>query len=128
MIWRRVNGRYDLLPSAVYADDYEAAVVGVVELVGDAWRPMQSGEAQGERGYATAEEAGAALVEALTATLAGLAFPVEVVARGLSVAAVEVVAVDGACPVCGTEGVRLAQVGTAVACGACLTLALRAVQ
>lgn len=128
MIWRHTGDRYDLLPSATYADDYEAAAVGVVELIGDAWYPMQSGEAQGEKGYGTAEEAGAALVEALTATLAGLVFPVEVEARGLSVAAVEVVAVDGACPVCGTEGVRLAQMGGLSACGACLTLALQAVQ
>ena len=77
MIWRRIGDRYDLLPSAVYAD--------------------------------------------------GLVFPVEVEARGLSVAAVEVVAVDGACPVCGTEGARLAQMGSVSACGACLTLALQAV-
>lgn len=56
------------------------------------------------------------------------AAPVEVASRALSVAAVDVVAVDGACPVCGTEGVRLAQMGGVSACGACLTLALQAVQ
>lgn len=55
-------------------------------------------------------------------------------ARGLSVApmgvsaAADVIVVDGACPVCGTEGVRLAQMGGMSACGACLTLALQAVQ
>lgn len=126
MIWRRVNGRYDLLPSAVYADD-DVAVLGTVELIGDVWIPMLTGEQAGEKGYGTAGEAGAVLVAAVGEALAALTFPVEAVARGLSVAAVEVVAVDGACPVCGTEGVRLAQMGGVSACGACLTLALQAV-
>ncbi len=34
----------------------------------------------------------------------------------------------GKCPQCGAGGVKVAQIGTAVACGACLTLALQAVQ
>lgn len=63
------------------------------------------------------------------------AVPVEVVARGMSmelaaevVSAVATLADTEACPQCGAGGVKVAQIGTAVACGACLTLALQAVQ
>lgn len=55
-------------------------------------------------------------------------------ARGLSMESSESVIVVAAlaetetCPQCGAGGVRVAQIGTALACGACLTLALQAVQ
>lgn len=64
-----------------------------------------------------------------------IAVPVELAARGMSVelaaealAVVATVAETDTCPQCGAAGVKVAQVGTAVACGGCLTLALQAVQ
>ena len=77
----------------------------------------------------------AAVVEQARLQAAALAVPVEVVARGMSMdlvadvaSAVATIAETETCPQCGAGGVRVAQIGTAVACGACLTLALQAVQ
>lgn len=77
----------------------------------------------------------AAAVEQARLQAAALAVPVEVVARGMSMdlvadvaSAVATIAETETCPQCGAGGVRVAQIGTAVACGACLTLALQAVQ
>lgn len=77
----------------------------------------------------------AAVVEQARLQAEALAVPVEVVARGMSMdlvaevaSVVATLADTDTCPQCGTGGVKVAQVGTAVACGACRTLALQAVQ
>lgn len=76
----------------------------------------------------------AAVEQARLQVESAIAVPVEVVARGMSmesadaVSAVAALADTDTCPQCGAAGVRVAQIGTAVACGACLTLALQAVQ